>query len=122
MEDPFHETIDEVCARLNKKMMDNFKAMDDFLMPKFNELESMIEASNIAWSKPRPYFYRDFDTNNKVMSSFGEPRPENADKWWERTNRINCVLLALKHDMRKLVDHLNEHRVVIPELPAYSAE
>lgn len=126
MENPFDRRmsaiIDTRLEELDRDFMAGLKAMDDRIMSQLNELRSRAEALRIAKNKERPYFYRDFDTNDKIMNAFSEVRPENADKWWDRTNRINCVMLALQHDMEKIVDHLNEHKITLPQLPAYSAE
>ena len=33
-----------------------------------------------------------------------------------------CVILAFSHDLDKLADYLNEHRILIPKIPSYSSE
>ena len=93
-------------------------------MAMLNNMVSRMTALMMAMDKERPYFVRDYDTKvkEKIIATFGEIKPEDPDKWWDRINRVNCIFLALEHDMDRLIDHLNEHRITLPKLPAYSAE
>lgn len=92
-------------------------------MAALNNLVSRVEALKMALDKERPYFVRDYDTKDrqKIVAAFGRVKPEDADEWWDRLNVVICIFLALEHDSDRLIDHLNEHRITLPQLPAYSA-
>jgi len=93
-------------------------------MAALNNLVSRVEALRMALDKERPYFVRDYNTKErqKIVAIFSGTKPDDADEWWDRTNTIKCIFLALEHDMDRLINHLNEHRITLPQLPVYSAE
>jgi hypothetical protein len=68
-------------------------------------------------SKKRPPFQMDFDISypDKIMATFNVDKEPEDDKWYERNNRAECNILALKHDMDRLILYLNKYEAVISE-------